>query len=287
MQPAPRPVPPTEPNLEEYALTRERVNEFERAEGRVETLGCMLSFLIVTAIGFIIIYLLVHVPGFATVIGAIVVGVLMITPWVLLLLTLIGHIMDKRSKLPQRIPPTSRTERHSAQAIWISRWARRQPDHTYYMSYKAKVSAYQEAIKEYKEKEAAWKKEEARREAERLRKQLSYWQSLDGKQFEKEVAKLLRGRGYQVQEVGKTGDEGVDLILSAEAGETIIQCKAHKSDIGVAVVREIFGVLVHRQSKEAWVVSVSRFTSGAREFADSKPCLKLIEISDLIQGRGP
>jgi len=113
------------------------------------------------------------------------------------------------------------------------------------------------------------------------RTQERWWCSLEGQQFEKEVGKLLKERGYNVQFTGASGEGGVDLVLDSASETILVQCKAHKSPVGPAAVRDLYGALTHRGGSEAWLVSTSPFTGGATEFARDKP-LRLIEIRELL-----
>ena len=114
-----------------------------------------------------------------------------------------------------------------------------------------------------------------------LRTKMTWWQTLGGQRFEQEIGLLFKKRGYQVQLMGKTGDGGIDIVISEGMEEIIIQCKAHKNPIGPHVVRDLYGVLTHSKAKEAWVISVSRFTKGSFEFAKNKP-IRLITIEDIL-----
>lgn len=114
-----------------------------------------------------------------------------------------------------------------------------------------------------------------------LKSQLSWWQGLTGKEFEQAVAELLGKRGYAVFARGKSGDGGIDLIVQKGSEKILVQCKAHKNPIGPHIVRDLYGALTHNNAREAWVVSVSRFTKGAWAFARRKP-IRLIMVADLL-----
>lgn len=145
----------------------------------------------------------------------------------------------------------------------IYRWL--QPDYQRFKKYK-------KAKEEYKKKLWEW-----------IRTQEIWWQSLDGRRFEMEIAMLFQKRGYKVQWRGKSGDEGIDLILiKNNRDKIIVQCKAYRNPVGPAAVRELYGTLIHHKGKEAWLISTSGFTSGAQKFAMNKP-LRLISIKEIIR----
>jgi len=137
----------------------------------------------------------------------------------------------------------------------------------------SKYKQYQLAQKRYKNDYDEW-----------LKTQLSWWQRLSGQRFEQEIGAVFEKRGYQVYLQGKSGDGGVDLIISKGSQRIIVQCKAHKNPIGPHVVRDLYGALTHNKARKAWIVSVSRFTKGSWEFAVNKP-IRLITIEDILTER--
>ena len=108
------------------------------------------------------------------------------------------------------------------------------------------IKAYEEATVAYLETQEKDKRqrievervqqeaERQRREAEKARlaalraeqrKREQYWKSLGGIEFERELAKLYRARGYRVEFTPVSGDQGVDLILRNNGKTTVVQCK--------------------------------------------------------------
>jgi len=120
-----------------------------------------------------------------------------------------------------------------------------------------------------------------RQEADEARRRLDWWKSLDGKQFEKEVAGLLRRLGYQAKVTPYSGDGGVDISVQAGATRIVVQCKAHSNYISPGVVRELYGTMIDGKADEGWVVTTNGFYSGAHAFARDKP-IKLITIAELL-----
>jgi len=179
-------------------------------------------------------------------------------------------------------------------------WTRRQPDFPSYERYTRALAEYrlfaEQAERQRLNEEAQLRNEIAARERVRkceeekqqrerqgeLRRKLEWWQTLDGSAFEREVAELFRGRGYDVEIRGGPGDEGIDLILRKAGGATLVQCKAHAGDIGVGPVRELYGTMMHHGAGEAWLVATGGFSSGAEDFAANK-AIRLRSISEIIQ----
>lgn len=112
-----------------------------------------------------------------------------------------------------------------------------------------------------------------------IRTQVSFWDSLTGLQFEREVANLFSRSGYSAQLTPASDDKGVDIILG---NGTIIQCKAHKKPIGPAVARELYGTLRAHKARTAILISKSGFTRGVIQFARGKP-IQLWDLKSLIE----
>ncbi len=114
------------------------------------------------------------------------------------------------------------------------------------------------------------------------RTQEEFWKSLDGKQFEIEIKKLFEKLGYTVQLTGKSGDEGIDLLIEKNHQATIVQCKAHKKAVGPAVAREMYGVMKDKKIDNSMVVSLSGFTSGFYDFVKGKN-IQSVELNSIIR----
>ena len=112
-----------------------------------------------------------------------------------------------------------------------------------------------------------------------IRTQVSFWDSLTGRQFEREVANLLSRSGYSAQLTPASDDKGVDIILG---NGTIVQCKAHKKPVGPAVARELYGTLRAHEARTAILVSKSGFTRGVIAFAKGRP-IHLWDLRALIE----
>jgi len=78
-----------------------------------------------------------------------------------------------------------------------------------------------------------------------------------------------------------SGDEGVDIWLYTERGREIVQCKAHRTPVGPAVVRELYGTMEHFKAPAGTLASTSGFTKGVITYAQGKP-IKLVGLADII-----
>lgn len=88
-------------------------------------------------------------------------------------------------------------------------------------------------------------------------------------QFEKLVSEVFRRKGFTVEERGGNGpDGGIDLVLHAGNDKYFVQCKQWKAErVGVATVRELFGVMAAENAVGGFVVTSGQFTEDAKQFA--------------------
>lgn len=90
-------------------------------------------------------------------------------------------------------------------------------------------------------------------------------------QFEQLVAEAFRRQGFIAAETSKGADGGVDLELKRGDGRYLVQCKKWRSArVGVATVRELYGVVAGRGATGGFVVTSGAFTRSAAEFAQGK-----------------
>ncbi len=92
---------------------------------------------------------------------------------------------------------------------------------------------------------------------------------MDGYEFEKFVAELLKKIGYtNVKVTKKSGDGGVDILATNLLGEsTAIQCKRLKSKVGNSAIQEIFLGKKLNKCKRGMVITNSYFTKPAFQAA--------------------
>jgi restriction system protein len=97
-------------------------------------------------------------------------------------------------------------------------------------------------------------------------------------QFEQLVGEAFRRQGYVVEETGQGGpDGGVDLLLRKDGLTHLVQCKQWRArQVGVATVREMFGVLHHTGAASVKIVCTGVFSTDCIGFAMGKP----IELMD-------
>lgn len=102
-------------------------------------------------------------------------------------------------------------------------------------------------------------------------------------EFEQYVAEIFRHKGYEVRLRGRSGDNGVDLLLVRPNGKrAIVQCKRYRNTIGPDIVRELYGTLIHEQAAHAFLVTTADISDAARTWAQGKP-ITLIDGRALAQ----
>ena len=117
--------------------------------------------------------------------------------------------------------------------------------------------------------------------------------ALRWQEFEQLVGEAFRRQGYRVTERGGAApDGGVDLVLLKDGRKTVVQCKRWKTkQVGVALVRELYGAMTAEGSDEAIFASSGEYTADARAFANGKPIrlidgTKLAELIHAVQTNG-
>ena len=101
---------------------------------------------------------------------------------------------------------------------------------------------------------------------------LNALEKMNWREFEGLVAETFRRKGYRVVERGGDGpDGGVDLELHMGTDKYLVQCKQWKSQkVGVATVRELYGVMAAERAVGAFVVASGTFTDEAKSFSDGR-----------------
>jgi restriction system protein len=105
-------------------------------------------------------------------------------------------------------------------------------------------------------------------------------QRLSWQEFERYCAGYFIAQGYKVKITGQGGaDHGMDLLISKNGREAIVQCKHWKGRVGVTVVREMFGLMHAHKHQEVFIVALSGFTKQANDWAEGKPIRLIVPQS--------
>lgn len=122
-------------------------------------------------------------------------------------------------------------------------------------------------------------------------------EGISWQQFEQLTGEAFRRQGFTVTETGGNGpDGGIDLVLHKDGEKYLVQCKQWRSlKVGVAVIREFFGVMVAQGAVGGFVVTSGAFTAEAKSFASGRG-IRLVEGAELnrwiaasrsVQGKPP
>lgn len=113
---------------------------------------------------------------------------------------------------------------------------------------------------------------------------------LSPREFEELVAELFRQQGFNIELTPETRDGGCDVIATKNIGGLpfmlLIECKkyAFEHPVGVTLIRSLLGVQGDRKANKAVLVTTSKFTKPAREFAERQQHLiSLMDINDLLR----
>jgi restriction system protein len=113
-----------------------------------------------------------------------------------------------------------------------------------------------------------------------VRKQLS---AMDEWEFEDAVAAIFERLGYRTEVTPKTGDFGADVLMWDRAGtKWAVQVKHHRNPVGRPTIQVMPSVARDLGAERAMVVTLSRFTKGAKEYAESRG-VRLVEGDELVE----
>ncbi len=101
-------------------------------------------------------------------------------------------------------------------------------------------------------------------------------------EFEQLVGALFRRMGFKVLVTKATRDGGIDIIASYGKLKAIAQCKRSQGVVGVQVVRDLYGTMLHENAYHGFLISTGTFSKDARNWAMGKP-LYLVDCIDLLK----
>jgi restriction system protein len=112
---------------------------------------------------------------------------------------------------------------------------------------------------------------------------VEHLKTVNWRDFETLVGQAFRERGFSVKDAGGAGpDGGIDLVLHQGRDKYLVQCKHWKAQaVGVAIVRELFGVMNAEGAVGGFVVASGDFTSEAKAFAKGRS-IELVDARTLI-----
>ena len=110
----------------------------------------------------------------------------------------------------------------------------------------------------------------------------SWWWTLDGWQFEQEVAKIFILNGYKATVTKGSGDGGVDIVVEKEGYRGIIQCKHYRNPVPPEPIRALWGCKDDFGADEVILVASSGITQSGADFVSNKPNFVVLNLDDVI-----
>jgi len=99
---------------------------------------------------------------------------------------------------------------------------------------------------------------------ESIKKVPQKFTDLSGSGFEKLLYRLYQAMGYSVQLIGKSGDQGGDLITNKDGERTLIQAKCYRDwSTGNAAIQQVVGAMKFYDCNKATVITTTYFTAEA------------------------
>lgn len=181
------------------------------------------------------------------------------------------ELLRLKSVVEQRANPTHRT--------------------TYDMmkSYTIDLSAILDIPKEEFENEVKVKQSQVKRIITDIYNDNSLFLKIQPREFEEVINELLRHQGYDTELTAQTRDGGFDIIALKTIAlgipiKMLVECKRHKSKIGIDVIRSFKDVIATENANLGMLVTTSYFTRDAiAKQQKSKFILALKDKNDIVE----
>jgi hypothetical protein len=115
------------------------------------------------------------------------------------------------------------------------------------------------------------------------------WKRLRGNEWEDYLVEVCRALGAKVERTGKSGDQGVDLIVEFGPKRVAVQAKGFDDTYAVSnkAVQEAYAGMTHRGCNGCAVITNTGFRTSARELAASTNCALIgeDEFPDFVMGK--
>ena len=122
-----------------------------------------------------------------------------------------------------------------------------------------------------------------RLQGKRAELKLSQLASLTPEGFEEFVGEVFEALGFEVEHVGGTGDQGVDLKVQRGGLLGIVQCKYFsRGVVGSPELQKFLGTIHHTKSHKGFFVTTRTFSLAADKFAAEHP-IELIDGPRLVE----
>lgn len=109
---------------------------------------------------------------------------------------------------------------------------------------------------------------------------LCYHIRMNGRNYERAVARYLKNHGYHGVKVTKgSGDYGVDVLARRWGHKYAVQCKYYSRPVGVSAVQQVVAGMAYYDCDRAIVVTNTTFTRQAKELAESNGIDLIAKVS--------
>lgn len=103
------------------------------------------------------------------------------------------------------------------------------------------------------------------------------WKAMRGPEWEAFLVDVFHLLGGATEPIGKSGDQGVDIIVDIGQQRYAVQAKGYFSSVGNSAVQEAVAGMAHYGCNCSAVITNSRFTAGAIALAESNCCVLIGE----------
>lgn len=121
---------------------------------------------------------------------------------------------------------------------------------------------------------------------ESIRKEPQRFDRLSGTDFEKLLYRLFEAMGYKVEWIGKSGDQGGDLIANKDGERVLIQAKCYRNwSVGNEAVQQVVAAMKFYDCSKSIVITTSeKFTNEARALAhaNSTDLISKNQLSEML-----
>ncbi|HEX3598797.1 MAG TPA: restriction endonuclease [Lacipirellulaceae bacterium] len=113
------------------------------------------------------------------------------------------------------------------------------------------------------------------------------WRAMRDEAWEDYLVEVFAALGASPRRTGRTGDQGVDLVVQWGNRCIAVQAKGYYHAVSNKAVQEAVAGQAHYQCTSTAVITNSRFTRGAIELAQSNNCALIgeIEFPDFVMGK--
>ena len=90
---------------------------------------------------------------------------------------------------------------------------------------------------------------------------------LTPREFENFVGYVFKSKGYHVESINHTKDQGADIVMSRRDEKVCVQVKRYGGSVGNKAVQEVVASLPYYNADRGIVVTTGRFTEAAKTLA--------------------